>query len=126
MWVRALTDGLREQARANGLSYPEVLLTKLHVLIACAAIAVPMLAAAGQPSGDSWKGILQDAHGAPIAGATVRVQSGGTKAAATTRSDGQFAFAALPAGEYAVSVDYQGSTATCPRPVRGNPGLARQ
>jgi hypothetical protein len=93
-------------------------------LIACAAIAVPMLAAAGQPSGDSWKGILQDAHGAPIAGATVRVQSGGTKAAATTRSDGQFAFAALPAGEYAVSVDYQGSTATCPRPVRLAGGAA--
>jgi len=76
------------------------LITTLRALIACAALAVPLLAAADQPSGDSWKGTLRDAHGAAIAGAVVRVQSSGTKAAATTGSDGQFAFAGLAAGEY--------------------------
>ncbi len=80
-----------------------------------------MLAAGDQPSGEAWRGTLRDAHGAAIAGAVVRVQSAGTKAAATTGGDGQFAFAALPAGEYSVSVDYKGSTATCSRPV-GLPG----
>ncbi|MGA1996725.1 MAG: carboxypeptidase-like regulatory domain-containing protein, partial [Bryobacteraceae bacterium] len=94
------------------------MLTKLYVLIACAAIAVPVLAGEDQPSGGSWNGTLRDAHGAAIAGAVVRVQSAGTKAAATTRSDGQFEFAGLPAGEYSVSVEYKGSTATCSQQVR--------
>jgi hypothetical protein len=100
------------------VSYPDVLLTQFRALMACAAIAVPMLARADQPSADSWTGALRDAHGAAIAGAVVRVQSGGAKASATTGSDGHFAFPALPAGDYSVSVDYHGSTATCPRPVR--------
>jgi hypothetical protein len=104
--------------RADGVSYADVLLTKLYVLIACAAIAVPVLAGEDQPSGGSWNGTLRDAHGAAIAGAVVRVQSAGTKAAATTRSDGQFEFAGLPAGEYSVSVEYKGSTATCSQQVR--------
>jgi len=106
------------------VSYADVLLTELHALIACIAIAVPLLASTDQPSGNSWNGTLRDAHGALIAGALVRVHSGGTKAAATTGSNGQFSFAALPAGEYSVSVDYQGSTATCPRPVRLPGGAA--
>ena len=95
-----------------------VLFTKLCALIACAAVAVPTLAAEDQRFGDSWKGTLRDAHGTAIAGAVVRVQSAGTKAAATTRGNGQFAFGALPAGEYAVSVAYKGATAKCSRPVR--------
>jgi len=100
------------------------LFTKLFALMACAAAAAPLLAAADQPSGNSWVGTLRDAHGAAIAGATIRVQSAGTKAAATTRGDGQFGFAALPSGEYSVSVDYKGSTITCPRPVRLPGGAA--
>ncbi len=104
--------------RRDGVSYADVLITKLHALIACAAVAFSALAAAEQPSADSWKGILRDALGAAIAGAVVRVQSAGTKAAATTGKDGQFAFAALPAGDYSVSVEYKGSTATCARLVR--------
>jgi len=100
------------------MSYADVLFTKLYALIACTALAIPWLAAEDRPAGDPWKGTLRDAHGAAIAGAVVRVQSAGTKAAATTGSDGQFAFAPLPAGEYSVSVDYKGSTATCSGPVR--------
>ena len=116
--------GSRGRVRAHGVSYADVLFTKLHTLIVCAAIAAPLLAAEDQPSGGSWKGALRDAHGAAIAGAVVRVQSAGTKAAATTGSDGQFAFAALAVGEYSVSVDYQGSTATCSQPVRLAGGAA--
>jgi len=103
---------------ANGVSYADVLSTKLYALIACAAIAVPVLAGDDQPSGVSWKGTLRDASGSALAGAVVRVESAGTKAAATTGGDGQFTFAGLPAGEYSVAVDYKGSTAICSRTVR--------
>jgi hypothetical protein len=103
---------------ALGVSYSVGLFTKLHVLIVCAAMAVPILAAEDRLPADAWKGMLRDAHGAAIAGAVVRMQSGGTKAAATTRSDGQFVFATLPAGEYSVSVEYRGATVTCSQRVQ--------
>jgi hypothetical protein len=93
-------------------------LTKLCVLIVCVAAGLPMLAGDGQVSGFTWTGTLRDAHGAAIGGATVRVQSAAKKAGATTGGDGRFAFAALPDGEYAVSVEYKGSTATCATPLR--------
>jgi hypothetical protein len=102
----------------SGVSYADVLFTKLCVLIACATVAVPVLAAEDQPSGNGWKGTLRDAHGVAVAGAVIRLRFAGTKASATTRSNGQFAFAALPAGDYSVSVDYKGSTVTCSMPLR--------
>lgn len=61
---------------------------------------------------------MREAHGTAIAGAVVRLQSGDTKSAATTRADGQFAFEALSAGEYSVSVDFKGSIAISPQHVR--------
>ncbi len=98
---------------SDGVSYADVLLTKLSTLIACAAVAIPMLATEDQLSGNGWKGTLRDARGVAVADAVVRLQSVSKKASVTTRSDGRFAFGSLPAGEYSVSVDYKGSTATC-------------
>jgi hypothetical protein len=100
------------------VSYADVLLAKIIALIACAAVAIPGLSAGEQPSDSTWKGTLHDAHGAAIAGAVVHLKSAGGKASATTASDGQFAFTALAEGEYSVSVDHKGSTATCAQPVR--------
>jgi hypothetical protein len=87
-------------------------------LIACAAVAVGVLAGEDQASSSAWKGALRDSHGAGIGGAVVRLQSGGTKASATTGSDGQFVFGALAGGEYSVAVEYKGSTVTCARTIR--------
>lgn len=88
------------------------------MLIVCVAVGLPMLAGDGRVSGFAWTGMLRDGHGAAIGGATVRVQSARKKAAATTGGDGRFAFAALPGGEYAVLVEYKGSTARCATPLR--------
>lgn len=62
--------------------------------------------------------MLRDGRRQPVAGAVVRLESGGRRETATTAQDGAFTFAALPPAEYSVAVEYQGFTATCPQPVR--------
>ncbi len=48
----------------------------------------------------------------------MRLQSSDAKVTAATRADGQFSFAALPAGEYKISIEYKGSTAICAQLIR--------
>ncbi len=48
----------------------------------------------------------------------MRLQSDGVANAATTGSDGRFTFPTLAAGEYAISVEYQGTTASTPRKLQ--------
>jgi Carboxypeptidase regulatory-like domain len=69
-------------------------------------IAVLLAAsAAGALSGASWKGVLTDAAGKPVAGAIITLHSaGGRDQTATTAADGKFAFAEIAAGSYEVSV----------------------
>ncbi|MGA2186300.1 MAG: TonB-dependent receptor [Bryobacteraceae bacterium] len=64
-----------------------------------------------------WTGVLHDAHGDPISGARVRLQSGSNRATASTAQDGRFQFTSLPAGEYSLAVEHNGVTATLSRPV---------
>ena len=85
--------------------------------IACLAI-LASLPATAQPNGKPWSGVLRDDHRRPIAGASVRVESGGHQATVVTASDGSFSFAALAPAAYTVSVEYQGTTATFPQPVQ--------
>jgi hypothetical protein len=79
-------------------------------IIACA------LAAGQQHEANSWTGVLRNAHGDPVSGATVRLQSGDNTAAASTAHDGGFHFT-VPAGEYSVAVEYGGRKATLSRPL---------
>ena len=85
--------------------------------IACLAI-LASLPASAQTNGKPWSGVLRDDHRRPIAGASVRVESGGHRATVVTASDGSFSFAALAPAAYTVSVEYQGTTATFPQPVQ--------
>ncbi|MGO4885294.1 MAG: TonB-dependent receptor domain-containing protein [Bryobacteraceae bacterium] len=84
--------------------------------IACIAF-LACAPAAAQSNGKPWTGVLRDDHRRPIAGAVVRVESGGAHATAITASDGAFTFAALVPAAYSVSVEYHGLTAACPQPV---------
>ena len=86
-------------------------------MIASLAI-LASLPATAQTTGKPWSGVLRDDHRRPIAGASVRVESGGHRATVLTTSDGSFSFAALAPAAYTVSVEYQGTTATCPQPVQ--------
>ena len=61
---------------------------------------------------------MRDDHRRPIAGASVRIESGGHRATVVTAGDGSFSFAALAPTAYMVSVEYQGTTATCPQSVQ--------
>jgi hypothetical protein len=88
-------------------------------LLALTGIALLSCAlAAAQPDAKPWTGILRDDHRQPIAGAVVRLESGGRHETATTAQDGTFAFAALPPAEYSIAVEYHGLTAACPQPVQ--------
>lgn len=81
-------------------------------------MAACALTAGAQRAETPWTGILRDAHGQAIADATVNAQAGAFRATATTGKDGRFAFPALPAGEYSISVTRQGATAAWPSAVR--------
>jgi hypothetical protein len=85
--------------------------------IACLAVLASAPAAA-QLNGKPWSGVLRDDHRRPLAGASVRVESRGHRATVVTASDGSFSLAALAPAAYTVSVEYQGTTATCPQPVQ--------
>jgi hypothetical protein len=89
-------------------------------LAATAAIAIlsGAIIPAAQPDAKPWSGILRDDRRQPIAGATVRLESGGHHETATTAQDGSFAFAALAPASYSIAVAYEGVTATCPQPVQ--------
>jgi len=66
----------------------------------------------------TWPGSLRDSRQQPLAGATVRVESGAHRQSATTAADGTFSFPALDPGAYTVSVEYKGATATCAQPIQ--------
>ena len=86
-------------------------------LAAAIAILAAVTAPAAQRDAQSWTGILRDARRQPIAGAEIRVESGGHRETATTAKDGSFAFAALAPADYAITVAYRDVTAACPQPI---------
>ncbi|MBZ5626423.1 MAG: TonB-dependent receptor [Acidobacteriia bacterium] len=81
-------------------------------------IAACALAHGEQRGQQPWTGILRDAHGAAVADATLRVSSGRHHWAAKSGPDGRFTFAGLDPGEYTVSAEAPGATATYSRPIR--------
>ena len=79
-----------------------------------ALIAFVLAAALGhiswaQEGGDvSWRGVVRDPGGAPIAAARVRLAGEHVSAEALTGADGVFHLAALPVGRYRLAVDARG------------------
>src|ERR1700751_882148 len=56
----------------------------------------------------SWSGVLQDASGKPIAGATVELTAGSQTYTAVTSSNGSFSFPNLTQGHYSLAVQLPG------------------
>src|ERR1700751_2760083 len=56
----------------------------------------------------SWSGVLQDASGKPIAGATVELTAGSQAYTAVTSSNGSFSFPNLTQGHYSLAVRLPG------------------
>jgi hypothetical protein len=70
-----------------------------------------VLSAQGQQAGTadtSWRGVLRNATGGPVAGATVELTSHGQTATAVTQPDGGFAFLPLSPRRYALFVTVDG------------------
>jgi hypothetical protein len=65
----------------------------------------------------SWRGVLRNTGGAPIANAKVSLTASGQKGEARTDSDGRFLVQMLPAGIYHLTVATKGSTVECAQPV---------
>jgi hypothetical protein len=70
-----------------------------------ALLSHAMVAYAQQPAQAIWQGILRDPAGAPIPAATIRLAGNGAANEVTTGADGRFKLAALPAGQYRLTVE---------------------
>jgi hypothetical protein len=64
----------------------------------------------------AWKSVLQDAAGAPIQGAQIRLTGGSGDLVAQTAADGSFQIPAPP-GTYQLAVVVDGTAHNCPAPI---------
>jgi hypothetical protein len=76
---------------------------------------------AQQPAQASWNGVLRNTAGAPISAAKIELTANGTTTEASTDSDGQFHLAALPSGQYRLTVDSDGRKAEYAQPIHLEP-----
>ncbi len=93
----------------------------LHApLLAAALAAVPALCA--QPAAQiAWRGVVRDPGGAPIAAARVRLSARGAWAEAVSGTDGVFRLTPLAAGEYRLTVQWNGRKLVAAQPVELKP-----
>src|SRR6478672_11610474 len=75
-----------------------------RVLCFAAVWAASCAGAAAQSERASWTGILHDAAGHPVAGATLILSNAHEQRTTTTTAGGKFRFADLRAGSYSVAV----------------------
>jgi Carboxypeptidase regulatory-like domain len=74
------------------------------------------------PANVNWEGVLQNAAGAPITGATLRLTRGGTSAEATSGKDGRFSIQAVPPGVYKLTIQAGGRNLESTQAVDVAPG----
>jgi len=88
--------------------------TLLFLLLVSLTLVGVTTQARSQPAATTaWHGYLRNSASAPIAGARVRLTgSGSGSAVATTAADGAFTLAALPPGQYKLTVEAGGRKAT--------------
>ena len=75
--------------------------------LAAVFLILVLLASAGQAQQRpqaSWKGVLRNPAGAPIAGANISLVGNGNGSEATTAADGSFSLESLPPGQYSLTV----------------------
>jgi hypothetical protein len=97
--------GMATAVRRSGL------LALALVLVLAAALH------AQQPAPIAWSGVIRNPAGAPIADAKVRLAGKGARAEAVTGSNGSFRLAALPAGQYRLTVEWNGRKVDAAEPV---------
>jgi len=85
------------------------------ILIAIFLSAVTLWAQA--PAQTGWQGVLRDTAGAPISGASVRLSGSGVSVDATTATDGHFRIAALPGGQYHLTLETNGRKIEFAQPI---------
>src|SRR5947207_14787353 len=74
-----------------------------------------------------WSGILSDAKGKPIAGATIKLSSGGHEQSVKTSETGSFIFSGISQGEYELSVTTSVGTAKADRAIKaGDNGITHK
>ena len=77
-------------------------------LLSLSWLALPCLAQ--QATIASWSGVLRDASGRPIAGATVELSGPAGNRTARTSESGAFSFISTPPGDYRIAVRANGQT----------------
>jgi hypothetical protein len=83
------------------------------------ALLVFSISSQAQPAAApvAWQGTLSDVAGSPIAQAIIRLTGNGTSADALTGANGSFRFAALPAGQYKLTVEARGRKVEYPSSI---------
>ena len=88
------------------------------------SLALPAMWAQSAPA--TWKASLWDVAGQPVSAAHVILRAGEKSLSAVTSTEGVFEFHAIPAGRYAVNVEWSEGRATAPGPVEIAPGAQLQ
>jgi hypothetical protein len=70
-----------------------------------------------QPASSVYKGVLRNAAGAPVEGATIKLTGNAQSGQSTTAKDGQFQLTPLPAGQYRLTVKTNGSETKFAQPI---------
>jgi hypothetical protein len=73
-----------------------------------AALLLPAGVFAQSTTQIAWRGVVRNSNGAPIAAAKVRLAGKGSKAEAVSGTDGGFHLEALPAGDYRLTIQWNG------------------
>src|SRR5690242_14202377 len=75
-----------------------------NAMFAAVLLAVCFHTRAGQVDNASWQGVLRDAAGHPVSGASVVLQRGSEARSGATDAEGKFHFSGLAAGSYTITV----------------------
>ena len=87
----------------------------LLLLLVCLSFASRV--GAQQPALPIWQGILRNPTGAPIQKAKIRLTGSVAKSEAITGADGKFQLAALPVGQYRLTVEASGRKIDFAQPI---------
>ena len=91
-----------------------------------AVMAAALALATAQDQTGSWQGVLKDRTGQPLAGARIELRLSGRRPVdGRTSAAGAFAFSDLVPGEYSLTVEWSGGTATLAA-VGIGPGMHRK
>ncbi len=96
----------------------EVLRIGFGCLAVCLFLALPLYAQAPTPAGSEWGGIVSDASGQPIAGATVEITTQAGTLTIRTGPHGDFRFLNVAPGGYTLNVRVPGQTPTPASPIQ--------